>query len=101
MEIKEEEPEHIPLPIKYDPNYELEAIKCDNLTLYYEGLDNIRRLKKLKYLSFCNVKLFDDWSLDRISGSEFSSLETLDISGTSVTANGLQVILFLLWRTVF
>jgi hypothetical protein len=92
MEIEEEMPHEIPLPKNFDPNYEIEAIKCDNMTLYYEGLENLRRLKKLKFFSLRNVKLFDDWGMDRISGSEFDVLETLDISGTSVTANGLQAL---------
>lgn len=92
MEVSEEEEEKIPLPNTFDPTYELESIKCDDMELYYEGLENIRRLKKLKYLSFRNVKLFDDWGLDRVSGSEFISLEVLDITGTSVTANGLQAL---------
>lgn len=92
MEVSEEDEEKIPLPNRFDPSYELESIKCDNMELYYEGLENIRRLKKLKYLSFKNVKLFDDWGLDRVSGSEFNSLEVLDVSGTKVTANGLQAL---------
>lgn len=94
IEVKEEDQQkiHEIIPSKYDPSYELEAIKCDNIELYYEGLENIRRLKKLKYLSFKNVKLFDDWGMDRMSGSEFRSLEVLDIRGTSVTSNGLQAL---------
>lgn len=92
IEVEEEMSHDIPLPNRFDPNYEIEAIKCDNMTLYYEGLENLRRLKKLKYLSFRNVKLFDDWGLDRVSGSEFDSLEILDVTGTSVTANGLQAL---------
>lgn len=92
IEVKEDDIENLPLPNKFDPSYEIEAIKCDNMTLYYEGLENIRRLKKLKYFSLRNVKLFNDWGMDRVSGSEFLSLETLDIRGTSVTANGLQAI---------
>lgn len=70
----------------------IEALKCDNMELYYEGLENIRRLTKLKYLSFKNVKQFDDWCLDRVSGSEFSSLEMLDLSGTNITEKGLQAL---------
>ncbi|XP_055923737.1 distal membrane-arm assembly complex protein 2 [Eupeodes corollae] len=78
------------LPTKFHPAWKVEAIKCDNMTLYYEGLENIRCLPNLKFLSFRNVATFDDWCLDRVSGSEFCRLEVLDLSGTQVTANGLQ-----------
>lgn len=88
----EKDPDTIFLPKYYDPSYEIEKIDCSNMKLYYEGLENIRRLTKLKNFSLKNVKLFDDWGLDRVSGSEFISLETLDISGTSVTANGLSAL---------
>lgn len=59
------------------------------MELYYEGLENLRRLKNLKFLSFHNVITFDDWCLDRVSGSEFNSLEILDLSGTNITERGL------------
>lgn len=77
------------MPDRFDPSWSVEAIRCDDMELYYEGLDNVRRLERLKFLSFHNVKTFDDWCLDRVSGSEFSSLEVLDISGTQVTERGL------------
>lgn len=92
LEMNSEEDVKVPLPNKYNPHYELEAIKCDGMELYYEGLENLRRLKKLLYLSFKDVKTFDDWCLDRVSGSEYEKLEVLDISGTSVSANGLQAL---------
>lgn len=76
-------------PNRYDESYQLEEIRCDNMELYYEGLENIRRLKCLKKLSFRNVKTFDDWCLDRVSGSDFPVLEVLDVSGTSITERGL------------
>lgn len=62
------------------------------MTLYYEGLANIRRLNSLKFLSFYNVTTFDDWCLDRVSGSEFNNLEVLDLSGTKVTHRGLNAL---------
>lgn len=80
------------LPSRFDANWLVEAIRCDGMELYYEGLENIRRLTKLKFLSFHNVKPFDDWCMDRISGSEFDVLEVLDISGTKVTERGLQAL---------
>ncbi|KAL7731887.1 hypothetical protein ACLKA6_017460 [Drosophila palustris] len=78
------------LPNKFNATFKVEALRCDNMPLYYEGLENLRCLEHLKFLSFHNVKTFDDWCLDRISGSEFPRLEVLDISGTKVTAKGFS-----------
>lgn len=78
------------LPNKFNATYKVEAIRCDNMQLYYEGLENLRCLEHLKFLSFHNVKTFDDWCLDRVSGNEFPRLEVLDISGTNTTAKGLS-----------
>lgn len=79
-------------PNRFNESYKIEEIKCDDMELYYEGLENIRRLKFLKRLSFRNVKTFDDWCLDRVSGSDFPALEILDISGTSITERGLSAL---------
>lgn len=78
------------LPNKYDPLYKVEAIKCDNMKLYYAGLNNLRCLQYLRSLSFHNVDLFDDWYLDRVSGLDFPNLERLDISKTKCTHNGFS-----------
>ncbi|XP_036326563.1 distal membrane-arm assembly complex protein 2 isoform X2 [Rhagoletis pomonella] len=78
------------LPKKYHPAFKVEALRCDNMTLYYEGLENLRNLEELKFLSLHNVPTFDDWCLDRVSGSGYTKLEVLDISGTSCTVNGLS-----------
>lgn len=90
--VKKDELDHYELPAKFDRNFLIEAIKCDDMELYYEGLENIRRLKFMKFLSFRNVKQFDDWCLDRVSGSQFDNLEVLDISGTQITENGLSAL---------
>lgn len=90
--IKADENNEHNLPTKYDARYKLEAIRCDNMTLYYEGLENLRRLQNLKFLSFRNVKTFDDWCLDRVCGAENPKLEVLDISGTCITEHGLCAI---------
>lgn len=87
---KQDKNDEYDLPKNFVPNMYIESIRCDNMELYYEGLENVRRLKHLKYLSFKNVATFDDWCLDRVSGSEFSQLETLDLSGTNITERGLQ-----------
>ena len=78
------------LPNKFHPGYQVEGLRCDNMTLYYEGLENLRCLQYLKFLSFHNVKTFDDWCLDRVSGSQFPILEVLDISATAITHNGFS-----------
>lgn len=89
---KQDENDEYILPGFFDKSYKIIAIKCDNMKLHYEGLENIRRLHNLKFLSFRNVKPFDDWCLDRVSGSEFSSLEVLDLSGTNITERGLNAL---------
>lgn len=80
------------LPRQYEPDYLIDAIKCDNMDLIYEGLENIRRLHHLKYLSLRNVKLFDDWYMDRLCGNQFDRIEILDVSGTNITANALYAV---------
>ncbi|XP_055372955.1 distal membrane-arm assembly complex protein 2 [Condylostylus longicornis] len=90
--VRKDDEGNFNLPNKYIPAFKLEAIKCDNMVLYYEGLENIRRLQNLKFLSFINVKTFDDWCLDRVSGSENPILEVLDLTGTNITYRGLSCI---------
>lgn len=80
------------LPDKYVHGMFVESIDCENMEIYYEGMENLRRLKHLRFLSYKNVKNFDDWSLDRLSGSEYESLEVLDLSGTEITYRGLQAL---------
>ena len=87
-QINEEEDDY-DLPTRYDENYKVEAINFEGMNLFYEGLENIRLLNHLTFLSFRNVSRFDDWYLDRVSGSELTSLNTLNIVGTNVTALGL------------
>lgn len=80
------------LPNKFVSGMFVEAIDCEGINLYYEGLENVRRLKKLRFLSFKRITSFDDWCLDRVSGSEFESLEMLDLSGTQISERGLQAL---------
>lgn len=80
------------LPKKYDPEWKLEAIRCDNMKLYYEGLENIRNLQNLKFWSLVNCKTIDDWCLDRISGGQNPKLEVLDLTGTNITYRGLNAL---------
>lgn len=87
---KADEDGNFKVPNRYDANFKLAAIKCDNMQLYYEGLENIRWLQHLKFASFHNVRTFDDWCLDRFSGSQCDKMEVLDISGTNCTVRGLS-----------
>lgn len=80
------------LPDRYVHGLFLEAIDCEGVKLYYEGLENIHRLRNLRWCSFKNMTTFDDWCLDRMSGSEMDSLEVLDLSGTNVSSRGLQAL---------
>ena len=82
----------IDLPDRFNPSYKLEALRCDNMLLYYEGIVNLRCLQNLKFLSFKNVVTFDDWCLDRVSGLENPVLEVLDVSGTKITFKGLSAL---------
>lgn len=87
--IRANKDDEIDLPKKNHPAYKVEALRCDDMNLYYEGLENLRCLQHLKFLSYRNVKTFDDWYIDRVSGSQYPVLEVLDISGTKCTSRGL------------
>ncbi|XP_058830604.1 distal membrane-arm assembly complex protein 2 [Topomyia yanbarensis] len=88
--IKMDDKEEYDLPNTFVQNLVLEEIKCDGITLFYEGMENIQRLRCLTNLSFKNVTKFDDWYLDRLSGSELPALEILNLTGTAVTDRGLN-----------
>lgn len=90
--VKTNEDGECDLPKRFDPDWVIDGIKCDGMELYYEGLENVRRLHSLKTFSVKNVKQFDDWCLDRLAGHQYESLEELDISGTSITTNGLVAV---------
>lgn len=55
------------LPVHYDGSKVLEAIDCSKMEIYYEGLSNLKDLKRLQWLSFQDCETVDDWCLDRIS----------------------------------
>lgn len=80
------------VPNKFDPSFEVEAMDCEGVNLYYEGLENLRRLKSLLCISFRNIKRFDDWCLDRVSGLQYEKIQVLDVAGTSVTHRGLSAV---------
>lgn len=90
--IKKNEYDEYDLPRLYDPEFLIDAIKCDGMDLYYEGLENVRRLNHLVYFSIRDVKQFDDWHMDRLCGNQFDRIEILDVSGTNITANALYAV---------
>lgn len=67
------------LPRHYDGTKILEAIDCEKMILYYEGLVNYRNLKQLKWLSVNGCETIDDWCLDRISYIFRDTLVYLDL----------------------
>ncbi|XP_053670133.1 distal membrane-arm assembly complex protein 2 [Anopheles nili] len=88
--IKKNEDDEYDLPRRHVPGMVLEEVRCDGLNLFYEGMENIQKLLRLRHLSFENVALFDDWYLDRISGNMLPSLEKLNLRGTAVSHRGLN-----------
>lgn len=90
--VQMDEDDDYKLPDRYVHGLFIEAIDCEGMNLFYEGLENFRRLRNLKKASFKGIKNFGDWCLDRVSGSEFENLEELDLSGTNVTHLGLQAL---------
>ena len=92
LKFNEEEDMMPDMPNRYVHGMFLEAVDCEGMNLYYEGLENLRRLYNLKSISFKGVKEFDDWCLDRVSGLEYDSLEELNIADTKVTYRGLQAL---------
>ncbi|XP_058119422.1 distal membrane-arm assembly complex protein 2 [Anopheles ziemanni] len=88
--IKMDDDDQYDLPRHHVPGMVLEEVRCDGMQLFYEGMENIQKLLRLKHLSFENVSLFDDWYLDRISGNTLPSLEKLNLRGTAITHRGLN-----------
>ncbi|CAG9793318.1 unnamed protein product [Diatraea saccharalis] len=75
------------LPDHYTEGYYVEAIDCTNFHhggIRYEGLENIRNLNFLKWLSLKNNKHVDVWCIDKVAGLCEDTLEYLDISGCNI-----------------
>ena len=89
--VKDVKKDEMPtLPKFYDPAWQVEALDCSNMPLVYEGLDNIRHLDNLKWLSLESCPHVDDWFLDRIAGEFSHSLRYLNIKDCKkVTATGV------------
>lgn len=80
------------LPDHYVDGYFVEAIDCSNFHhngIRYEGLENLRSLNFLKWLSLKNSKHVDVWCLDRIAGYCGRTLEYLDISGCQLCVGSI------------
>lgn len=90
--VKKNKYDEYDLPRTYDPEWVVDAIKCDGMELLYEGLENIRRLNHLRYFSVRDVKYFDDWCMDRLCSNQFDNIEILDVTGTIITANALYAV---------
>ncbi|GLV32261.1 Nucleobindin 1 [Carabus blaptoides fortunei] len=67
------------LPNVYVSNKFIHSIDCSNMALHYEGLSNLKGLKKLQWLSLNNCPYMDDWCMDRISGMFENNLQYLDV----------------------
>ncbi|XP_025413464.1 distal membrane-arm assembly complex protein 2 [Sipha flava] len=77
------------LPSTYEPNFFVEAIDASDVILYYQGLENLKNLYKLKWLRLKNNPVLNNWHLDYI-GYAVPHLEYLDISDCpKVTAAGI------------
>lgn len=81
---------NINLPGTYDPKFFVEAIDASDIILYYQGLENLKNLYKLKWLRLRNNPVLNNWYLDYI-GYAVPNLEYLDISNCpQVTAAGIS-----------
>ena len=67
------------LPKSFDARYILDGIDCSGMELYYEGFLNLENLTRVKWASFKNNPVFDEWCLDRIVG-HMPRLEYLNVS---------------------
>lgn len=78
------------LPAHFDGSKVLEAVDCSKMELYYEGLSNMKNLKRLQWLSFQDCETIDDWCIDRISHLYRDTLVYLDLRECpNVTFRGL------------
>ncbi|KAL7636337.1 UNVERIFIED_CONTAM: hypothetical protein RMT77_013096 [Armadillidium vulgare] len=81
------------LPKLYDVNYLVEEIDVSEMSIMYDGLQNMENLKFLKTFKACKCPNFNDWCMDRISYQFENTLEELDISHCpKITGKGLEVI---------
>lgn len=67
------------LPDTYEKEWIVEAIDCTDMNLYYEGLNTLRELKYLQWLSLNGCNNIDDFCIDVISNVFSNSLLYLDL----------------------
>ncbi|XP_042241419.1 distal membrane-arm assembly complex protein 2-like isoform X4 [Homarus americanus] len=90
---QKDENEEYELSRHYIPNIFVEEIDASGVDLIYEGLESMRNLQHLKWLSVANCSNIDDWCIDRICCQYSNSLEHLDISNCpKVTERGITAL---------
>ncbi|KAH1003699.1 hypothetical protein HUJ04_003572 [Dendroctonus ponderosae] len=78
------------LPNRYRTDMYLQAIDCSNTSLRYEGLDNLRGLQNVEWLSLNGCEHIDDYCMDVITNIFSHSLVYLDIRNIfSISERGL------------
>lgn len=91
--VKQDENEEYTLPKLFVPDKIIEAIDCKDMNLHYEGLDNLRGLRKINWLSINNCQYMDDWCMDRISSIFHDTLTYLDIRKCpNITDRGISAL---------
>ncbi|XP_044766584.1 distal membrane-arm assembly complex protein 2 [Coccinella septempunctata] len=93
--IKADEYKNYNLPEYYVRNKYIEAIDCSDTDIYYEGLQNFRDVKHLKWLSLNDCQDIDDWCIDTICAAHYKTLVYLDLRNCrNITERGLTA----LWK---
>lgn len=68
----------------------LQAIDCTGMTLKYEGLDNLRGLRNVEWLSLNGCQYMEDFCMDTISNIFSHSLLYLDLRNClNITERGI------------
>lgn len=88
--IKADAQKRFELPNQYVEDKILQAIDCNGMDIYFEGLVNFRNLRNVEWLSFNECDNIDDWCMDRISNIFSHSLSYLDLRDCpKITERGL------------
>ncbi|CAH1975573.1 unnamed protein product [Acanthoscelides obtectus] len=88
--VKADERGKYDLPRFYEEGWELQAIDCADMPLYYEGLVNLYDLRNVEWLSLNGCENMDDWCVDRITNQFSHSLIYLDLRNCpNISARGI------------